>query len=316
MKKIISSDKGNILVLAAVGMLAVLGFASLSVDVGCLMTARAQLQNAVDAAALAGASGLLYNPATATNRAIYFGGCNTCLNRAVQLSGADITFPTANRIHVLSTFTAPLFFARAFGINQVNIAKSATAEIASICATNGLRPLAIPQADWSIGDAVVIKQGSSNDENPSFFYPIDFPPLNRGNPISGASVYRDNLANGSSSMVHINDVLQVEPGNMVGPTQAAVNDLIALDAQAYWDGQRVVNSSYAGSASPRIIKIPLYDPAYPPANGRNQVTIAGLGAFFVEGFAGKNLIGRFIRLITNGEAGGGYSMLYRVKLSG
>ena len=70
MKTLFQDEKGNILVLTAAALMGLVMFASLSVDVGCILTARNQLQAAVDAAALAGASGLLVDQNTALSRAI------------------------------------------------------------------------------------------------------------------------------------------------------------------------------------------------------------------------------------------------------
>src|SRR5437899_7981806 len=52
------SGRGSVLVLTAAAMVPLLGMVSLSVDVGRLMSTRRQLQNAADAAALAGAQRL------------------------------------------------------------------------------------------------------------------------------------------------------------------------------------------------------------------------------------------------------------------
>ncbi|MCA9018399.1 MAG: hypothetical protein KDA77_23965, partial [Planctomycetaceae bacterium] len=50
--------KGAVIVLAAALMVMVLGFATLSIDIGYLSLAKNQMQTAADAAALAGASEL------------------------------------------------------------------------------------------------------------------------------------------------------------------------------------------------------------------------------------------------------------------
>jgi uncharacterized membrane protein len=80
MKRFIKKDEGNVLAISAFGMAVVIGFAAWTIDVSYFMAARTQLQNAIDAAALAGASGLLVSSNEATNRAILFAGRNTCIN--------------------------------------------------------------------------------------------------------------------------------------------------------------------------------------------------------------------------------------------
>ena len=120
--------------------------------------------------------------------------------------------------------------------------------------------------------------------------------------------------NGSIDPVYIGDELLVEPGNMVGPTIQGINYLISLDPNVYWDGTQTAGSAYPGFSSPRIIKVPFYDPNFPPDPGRDTVIVIRLGAFFLEGTQGRDVIGRFIEITTSGSWGGGPSSLMGVKL--
>jgi Flp pilus assembly protein TadG len=317
MKKIITDEKGNILAITAIAMLVFIGFLSLGVDVGTMMIARNQLQTAADAAALAGASGLTLSQGEAINRAIQFAADNTCMNQAVQVSPTDVTFPTIGRVQVQANQTINLNFAGVIGMPTANISAVAVAENGTIVETKDIKPWAVPKFEWILGDPVVIKSGviGAPATNPGYFYPVDFPPLNRGTPIAGAQEYENNIINGSSSEIAIGDILQVEPGNMVGPTQQGVEYLISQDPNVYWNGSCVVNSNGDPVySSPRIIKLPLYDRNDPPDSGRNTVEIIGLAAFFIEDVQGRDVIGRFIEITTNGTLGNGYSLLKGVKL--
>ena len=175
---------------------------------------------------------------------------------------------------------------------------------------------AVPDFGWPLGQPVVLKAGSlgAPATDPSFFYPVDFPPLNRGTPIPGAQEYLNNIINGAGSPIYINDILQVEPGNMIGPTNQGVNALMSMDPGARWNGSEVVNSAYPGFSSPRILKVPLYDPNYAPDSGRNTVQIIGLAAFFLQGMQGKDVMGVFLEMTTSGSFGNGYSFLRGVRL--
>lgn len=311
------------LVFAAISLTAMLIFTSFAVDISCILTARNQLQTSVDAAALAGASGLLKSYSEAERRAVTFASLNRVMDQPVQLStsgnddgGGDITFPQSNQVRVQAGHDVNLYFAPLMGLRSVHITAEATAEIDRIVATSGMRPWGVPDFGWTVGTPVVIKAGNlgAPATNPSFFYPIDFPPMNRGNPVPGASQYRDNIRYGTSSTVRIGDILQVEPGNMVGPTRQGVDYLIDQDPNAYWDGDEIAGSCFPGMSSPRVVKIPLYDPNDPPSPGRKSITCIGLGAFFIDRMNGKDVIGIFLRMITNGEKGSGYSYLRGVKL--
>jgi hypothetical protein len=119
-----------------------------------------------------------------------------------------------------------------------------------------------------------------------------------GGPETGGDRYRENIAHCNSMPVAIGDVLVTEPGNMIGPTQQGVRDLIAQDPSASWDASlgRVVNSCCA--ASPRWVPIPVFSPeAYAteevdPTNGRFNFRVVNILGFFIEGMDGNDVVGR------------------------
>lgn len=318
MLRLIKQDDGNALVMVGLSMVAIMGFSALAIDVGVMLTARNQLQNAADAAALAGASGLIDSQAEATNRAITYAAANTCLNQPVVITGSDVTFPTASQIRVQALRPVNLFFANVLGMNLANIDAVAVAELGTLSGSSKIKPWAIPDSNYVVGEQILLKAGElgAPATNASYFYPVNFPPINKGTPIPGAQAYGENIMNGSSVPIEIGDILQVEPGNMVGPTKQGVDYLISQDPGAYWDDSLggVTNSAHPGYSSPRIIKIPFYDRNDPPSSGRNTVTVVRLGAFFLEGMQGRNVTGRFMEITTSGIPGGGGSMLFSVKL--
>jgi len=316
-RKFLASDEGNILAFIAVGIMTILLAASLSIDVGSAVTARNELQAAVDAAALAGASGLISSQSYSRQLAGYFASRNTVHNQTVGLAAGDITFPASSRIRVVGHFNAPPFFVRVAGINNLPIQATAEAQLASIIGTPGLRPFFIPDMNWEVGKPVIIKIGDPNVtkdiSSPGFFFATDYPPVNRGDPISGANAFEDNIANGADGMVYINDVLQLEPGNMTGPTQQGIASVLAEDPGAYWNTSTnmVSGSKFPGAESPRIIKVPFFDSKIDLKKVGKQIPVTGLAAFFLEGINGKDVYGRFMNLVTGGETGQGNTMLYK-----
>ena len=52
---------------------------------------------------------------------------------------------------------------------------------------------------------------------------------------TGGNDYRDNITDCNGTPVQIGDMLPIETGNMIGPTQHGMEDLIALDPSAHWD---------------------------------------------------------------------------------
>jgi len=158
----------------------------------------------------------------------------------------------------------------------------------------------------------------------SNYQPVDLPPINRGNPISGGNEFRNNIANCNQAEVFPGDWLATEPGAMVGPTNQGMRDLIAQDPNAYWDPitQSVQGSSF--SISPRIVLIPMYDPRTFPKNGRTSVQVTKVAAFFMEQMAGNGqVLGRFLKVrapgepcvaIGGGNGGSGISFTYNLSL--
>ena len=101
--------------------------------------------------------------------------------------------------------------------------------------------------------------------------------------------------------VEIGDPLTSENGNMIGPTQQGVEDLIALDPGADWDpATNTVTGSCAQAAtpcaghSPRIVAIPVFDTgAYYAGKLTGQVnfTVVNILGFFIDRMDGNDVVG-------------------------
>ncbi len=285
MRYFTKDEKGSVLALSAFIMFLGFLFCAPAIDGSHIFVARNQLQSAADAAALAGASGLLISKSEATVRAIDFASFNTCIKQSVSISPGHIFFPKSNRIRVRTERDLDLFFAPVIGLHTAHVTAVAEAEAGNVVGADKLKPWAVPKmSQWPVGTMVMIKSGSlgAPATNPSFFYPVNYPPLNRGRPVPGAGEYRYNIRHGSKEEIFINDIPQVEPGNMVGPTKQGVDYLISLDPSAYFDfnSNSVKNSDYPGYSSPRNIRIPLYDPNNPPDSGKKTSRLSVLPLFF------------------------------------
>ena len=155
-------ERGMSLVIVGMGMMAFMAAGMLAVDVGMLMTSRAQAQNAADAGAFAGAIALAYNDyndrsasGPAVTGAIAAAKANTVMHQEVSVTPADVEFPTdpsgqPNRVTVTVRRTAergnPLstFMASMFGHASVDIGATATAESVKANAESCVKPWAIP----------------------------------------------------------------------------------------------------------------------------------------------------------------------------
>jgi hypothetical protein len=234
---------------------------------------------------------------------------------------------------ILQIFGAGRATANASGWDAANVSATATARLVNTCGGCGFAP-------WSIADRWVDTNGDGNFDSgidqydpvttgynypadiglqvilkvgnpsaaitPGIFYPIDLPPLNKGTPITGGNQYEENIGNGcegnNTIPVEVGDLLQAEPGSMVGPTKHGVRALIDQDPTATWAGDHV--NSPLGASSPRLKPFAFFDPRIPVESGRNYVTVIKVGGFFIEGLVGNDVIGRFTPVIISGAPPG------------
>ena len=311
-------ERGMTLAFIAMGLTAFLAASTLAIDVGMFMTARSQAQNAADAGALAGATALAFDDfdnrsasGPAVQSAINTATGNPVMGQPVDVKVSDVTFLNgtgglSNRVKVDVYRTAgrnnpvATLIGSMFGVKEVDIQATATAEASPSNAMTCVKPFTIPDR-W-----VENREGPWNTDSTFDRYDKDgnllpnadayIPPgqpgyagynavadkglqlmlrAGTGNNVSpsfyfswkmpgatGASFYEENISGCNTHVAHFGDEMIQEPGNMVGPTTKGVDELIDQDADAYWDDKTNDLVSPLGSRSPRVFPIPLYDPEY------------------------------------------------------
>jgi Flp pilus assembly protein TadG len=155
-------ESGMSYVFIGLSMMAFISASMLAIDVGMLMTARSQAQNAADAGALAGATALVYDnwddrtpSGPAVTNAINASLANKVMSGNVSVTPANVEFPTdpagePNRVKVTVYRTAatgnpvPTLIAKYFGMATADIAATATAEAADANAMTCVKPFTIP----------------------------------------------------------------------------------------------------------------------------------------------------------------------------
>jgi len=354
-----SRQQGSVIVFGALALVVLAGMATLAVDYGFLQYKRSQLQNAADAAAIAGAAELLRsggNLGAATETAVRFGQANLGDQDipSVAVTDGDVAFyqgetpvesgsadtvgvsvgRTLARGNAVDMFLGPIL-----GWNTQNLTATARASLFCSEQTHCLKPFSPPaKFTWNdscdpnirlrdngafdpesvcetasvvvlgygpsdMGTRITLKLGdTSNTVVPGHFNPVDYPAVNRGTPESGASTYRLNIAGcmgSNNTVVGVGDELQIEPGNMVGPTRQGLDDVFGADPDAVWDAdsKAITGSRFSDPMkSPRVALIPFYDPSRPQMSGRNTIFVYQLGAVFIESLDSHgNVSGRFLR---------------------
>jgi Putative Flp pilus-assembly TadE/G-like len=121
-----------------------------------------------------------------------------------------------------------------------------------------------------------------------FFYPW------RIGESSGANDYKWNILNCNETEVSVGDSVDIEPGNMVGPTRQAFTDLINMDPGAQYNPSTntVEGSAYGDNwrDSPRVVPLALFDPNLIAGinGGSTPIVFSNFALFFVEGFDTEN----------------------------
>jgi len=139
------------------------------------------------------------------------------------------------------------------------------------------------------GTRVVLKATVSSTIEPGIYFPIAI------GGVTGASEYDWNIGNCNTTVMGFDEPLVAEPGNMVGPTATGMEDLLERDPTAEWDvaNRRPVSKM---SPSPRVVIIPVFDPAFYDKGKREGRTadfkVVNYIGFFIERMQGKEVVGR------------------------
>jgi hypothetical protein len=175
-RKLIESPKiknGQILILVALMLVVLLGGAVLAIDAGANYLTKTELQNAADAAALAGARELPDNPTKAENSARQYAIAN-----GIPGDSLTITMPTDHQsIKIAINRTSPTFFAKIFGVSTSTIAADATASVGIAASVPWIVPFVIPKpTEFSYDHVYVMRMYGAGDflDYPSTGYPSGY----------------------------------------------------------------------------------------------------------------------------------------------
>ena len=165
-------------------------------------------------------------------------------------------------------------------------------------ADTGFTPASVELGGGDHGRYITLKSGSPHDTvAPGWYHPVVLS-------CPGGNCYRDAIATCNTRVIGPGTELDVEPGNMVGPTRQGMAALIAQDPDAEWDpdlfgdGRGGVKGGCMATGdctvSPRLVAIPVYDPdAYDAgrASGRVTITITKVIGFFMDRMQGNEVNG-------------------------
>jgi Flp pilus assembly protein TadG len=224
----------------------------------------------------------------------------------------------------------PTLIGGLFGVPTVDIGATATAEAAPANAMTCVKPFMIPDkwtdvspngtfnigtdkyvdasdpvnytgytAARDVGSTLVLRAGTGDQLNPSFYFSWKMP----GD--IGGNFYRNNIDTCNQTVIGWSATdpyyMIQEPGDKSGPTLQGIKDLIAADPDTYWDtGCKCVKGSVFSGQSPRVFPIPLFNPEYyaeGKANGRGaSFELANFLGFYADHWDSN---GKIYGIITN-----------------
>ena len=304
MRKTSNRRRGQTFVVIGIAMVGLLGGVSLGTDVAVLYFNWVQLQKAVDAAALAGASYLPDNPTQAAATANQFATSNGI--KAAEIKSTTVAADDLS-ITMKVQRNVPYFFARVLGLTSATVPASSTAAAQNAPSTvNASTPASIPaggdnngnngstcastgscgvipigldsNTTYADGSQIVLQQGQLGPGN------WDLLALGA----TGGNNLRTNIANGYNGMITVGDWLTTEPGKKVGPVDQGFQD--RLDSAASVDPTGTYSSH--ALTNPRVMILPVVD--WEHQNGRSQTQLKAFATVWLDSYNGGKVTVHFI----------------------
>ena len=191
-ENIMSNEKGQVVVLFLLALTILLGFSALTIDVGVAYATKANLQNAADASAIAGAQDL-DSPFTAIATALFYAGENgieipnpipiitsnpyTYTNPTTGDS-ITITAPYENdesKIEVIVFRTIDFSFAKILGISEGEVSARSVAQFGIAASVPWIVPFVIPQPiEFNYDNVYVMRMYGGGPYPSGYSYPNDY----------------------------------------------------------------------------------------------------------------------------------------------
>ncbi len=278
LKKLAGDERGNVMVLAAIGMMAMLAMAGLVIDGGMLFYTKSHLQKAANAAVLSGAQELTGEESEVT----------AIIHEVLAAHDED---PSLQAVNVMKGQTVrvnlqkdvPLLFAKIFGIDTASVDADSAAGIGPMGRAAGAAPLGIDDSiPLEFGRAYKLKVDETGVDTGVFGV------LALGGP--GAKTYEENLRSGYDDEIKAGDILDTETGNIAGKTRTVIQELV--NQCPYTEGDPIDRDCS------RVLLIPVYKPYNQDSNQMKQVEVTGFAYFFITepmDMLDTSITGKFIK---------------------
>ncbi|NPV89460.1 MAG: hypothetical protein HPY50_01635 [Firmicutes bacterium] len=288
-------ESGQSMVLCAMVLVVLLGFSALAIDVGNMAVNKSSLQNAADAAALAGAQELPNDPDEAEDVARSYAAAN-----GLDGDRVFVTIPSNKMsIQVDIERDVPTLFAGVLGVESNTLGAHAAASIGIAASVPWIVPFVIPKPTSFDFDHVYVMRMYGDGPYPSGYsypddyrakyslypksnpYPYQFDYMNvkikaGSNPSAEFQEYLKYLEHGYHETFKINDhMLYYAPSSGGIPSVDTFAKRIAADPNTDYTKAKV--------GDPRVMLIPVVEKMLSRNTKENtQIKIIGFVGFYLE----------------------------------
>jgi len=314
------SERGSILILTTIAMVAVLGFAALAIDGGYMYFKHTRLQDVADSAALGASVQLVKTPGNAGKKKRE---AFEAARRSIELNGLEpvdagqcgdeytmdivcdnesgkMTVSVSDELDLVEvrlTLGAQTFFGRSILGAESPISVEAAVQIGRAGKQTGnLVPIAFFWGDYEPYERydMTLSPGSGQGGNYGF---LDYKPSN---------MFKEYLAEGYDGTLSVGQKVETYPGVNSGQVHQAIEERIARCR----DGCSV--TCIGGNVQvnvkptcPRLVMVPIVDDFF-EQNGRGYVTVKGFAKFFIERYdeGTKVLSGWFLQDASSSDING------------
>lgn len=289
-----NNQRGSITLVVLLLITFLIGITAMVVDIGLILVEQQKLSDALDSAALAGAQDLTNSPEQAESKAIEYATLNGVSNPMVIIDDHN------KEITVSGQKEVPYHFAKVLGFNSKTISASSKAKVKPLSGGTGFVPLGIVEQEFQYGEIYRLKLGSGDSEGGNFGA------LALGG--QGSADYLKSMKYGYGGNLSIGMTVPTEPGNMSGPTEDGLEYRINADAGNYLCG----NYQTVSRDCNRVVYLPIIGDS--ALSGRDDVTIVGFAAFYLEDVSGSGnesiIEGRFMETVFPGDWGDSWDNYY------
>lgn len=306
--------RGQVLILVAIGMVAILGALALCTDVAIFYFNWSQLRKEADAAALAGASYLPDNTSQATTTSAQYVGLNGQPGDSIlknQLGNLGYNGAANSSLTVQLSRTVPYYFGRLFGLLDSPVVVLATAAVEPVSGASGWIPISTqcsgpncykctpPMSPPGTCNSVKVTSLSTacysgaTIKNPIQVVlttdqvgPGNWEPIACTGANSGASGYQAGLVSGCGNPLTVNGTasLDTKPGKMPNATLDGISTRIGCSGTAC-----ATSVCPDSSKGPRNVLIPLMDTSQ--FQGKTTAPVYGFADGWIESVSKTNVKG-------------------------